>query len=219
LSHSGIYSIVINDKIYIGSAVSFEKRWKHHKGQLKHNKHANKFLQRTWNKHQEAIFQIICECPSSCLLGIEQYYINCFNLSPTAGNTLGVKYTEEGKKNCAIAQKKHDWSGERNSMFGKVRPDTIERNKTKKMREIASKSKLGEKNPNYGNHPTEETRQKMGTALKGNTNAIRKLTWDKVREIRTTKWDITQEEIAKKYNICKKQLWAILNNKVWKEVI
>ena len=49
---SGVYQITnkVTGKFYIGSAVNFRKRWNTHKSCLRNNKHANKHLQRAWNK-------------------------------------------------------------------------------------------------------------------------------------------------------------------------
>ena len=103
---SGIYSITINNKIYIGSAVDFKKRWALHRHYLRTNKHKNPYLQNAWNKYQTAVFEIICECSLEVLLKIEQKYIdkyfdnqiNCYNINPIAGSGLGKKMPEEQKQ-------------------------------------------------------------------------------------------------------------------------
>jgi hypothetical protein len=41
---SGIYSILINNKRYIGSSVDVTKRTKCHLSRLKNNKHMNRFI-------------------------------------------------------------------------------------------------------------------------------------------------------------------------------
>lgn len=106
---SGIYKITINNKIYIGSAIYLHKRWKEHKNDLLGNKHCNKYLQRAWNKYKEMNIEIICVCPISCLIGMEQYYINTlrpeYNICLTAGSSKGRKTSEETKKKLSIISK------------------------------------------------------------------------------------------------------------------
>lgn len=55
---SGVYAIVniINDKLYIGSAVNICKRWQSHTHYLNSNRHANKYLQRSWNSYSKRNF-------------------------------------------------------------------------------------------------------------------------------------------------------------------
>ncbi|MEQ8172689.1 MAG: GIY-YIG nuclease family protein, partial [Candidatus Eremiobacterota bacterium] len=51
--NSGIYCIInrVNQKIYIGSAKNLKDREKQHFSLLKNNKHVNKYLQNSYNKH------------------------------------------------------------------------------------------------------------------------------------------------------------------------
>ena len=54
-----IYMIinVINGKFYIGSAWDYKRRISQHKSELRHNRHANSYLQRSWNKFGEEAFE------------------------------------------------------------------------------------------------------------------------------------------------------------------
>jgi hypothetical protein len=80
---TGIYCIenTVNKKRYIGSSKSIYKRLQKHRSLLRHNKHQNKYLQNSWNKHGEK--QFICYvleiCESSKLKYLEQYYIDNSN--------------------------------------------------------------------------------------------------------------------------------------------
>lgn len=60
---SGIYQIrnLINSKIYIGSSVCIEKRWKWHKSRLRNSTHSNIHLQRSWDKYgsENFVFEIL----------------------------------------------------------------------------------------------------------------------------------------------------------------
>lgn len=103
---SGIYSITINDKVYIGSAMNIRGRWDSHRRQLKAGTHKNPYLQNAWNKYKEMSFTIVCECPVSCLIGMEQRFIDryfdnqvaCYNISRIAGSSLGTKRSDASKQ-------------------------------------------------------------------------------------------------------------------------
>jgi group I intron endonuclease len=116
---TGIYKILnkVNGKFYIGSAIDIKQRWRQHKHYLRLNKHKNIYLQRAWNKYWEQSFDFIVieECPISELICVEQKWLDltkCFditigyNLTPTAGNSKGVKHTEETRKRMSDAKKK-----------------------------------------------------------------------------------------------------------------
>lgn len=107
--NSGIYAILnkINKKLYIGSAINLRIRKNDHLKLLRKNKHYNRYLQSTFNKHKEENFSfLILEYINYKfdLIKREQYYIDRYqsfnrnhgyNLSPTAGSSLGVKFSEE----------------------------------------------------------------------------------------------------------------------------
>jgi len=101
---SGIYCIrnKNTDKIYIGSAVDFNKRWIVHRHDLRKNKHHSKKLQNSFNKHGESAFEfsVWIRCPREYLLKMEQWCIDKLNpeynvcKSVTSG-MLGLKLTKE----------------------------------------------------------------------------------------------------------------------------
>lgn len=107
----GVYKIKnkINDKLYIGSSVDINLRFKAHLNSLRNNKHKNIYLQRAWNKYGEENFEFsIIECVENIdsLIEVEQKYLdgfksyskeNGYNICTKAGNTLGYKHSEETK--------------------------------------------------------------------------------------------------------------------------
>jgi group I intron endonuclease len=115
---SGIYRIrhIESNKGYIGSAVNFRVRWNGHIGTLRRQTHRNSYLQNAFNKYGESafIFEIIEYVEDKTkLIEREQYWIDFYkaanenygyNISPTAGNTLGRICTEETKKRISKAQ-------------------------------------------------------------------------------------------------------------------
>lgn len=161
---SGIYIIknLLNGKVYVGSAVSIKRRWAKHKHQLNKNKHHSKHLQRSWNKYGKdnfffEVLQVVAN--KQDLIFEEQRHIDSFksydrkfgyNISPTAGSSLGVKHTIEMKKKVSAANK-----GKKMSLEAR-----------KKM----SLSKLGNKNPMYDYVYSEEQKKKMSERNSGNGN-------------------------------------------------
>jgi len=164
---SGIYGIknIVNDKIYIGSSKNVKKRWYYHKYKLKKGTHPNKRLENAWKKYgvDSFIFIIIELIEQTNLIEREQYYIdyydacsrNCgYNLTPTAGSSLGYKHSEETKQKISDAL-----SGRKSKRLGCVLSEETK----KKMSESAKK-----KPP-----ISEETKKKLSIARMGNKNACR----------------------------------------------
>lgn len=62
----GIYSIKnkVNGKIYIGQSTDIIDRLRHHLSELRHNRHSNSYLQRSFNKYGEENFEfdVVEEC-------------------------------------------------------------------------------------------------------------------------------------------------------------
>jgi len=106
LSKSGVYQIrnTINGKRYVGSAKLFKRRWDEHRRTLRSQKHHSRYLQAAWNKYGEDsfVFEPLLVCSAENMLFYEQRgidYLNPeYNMSPTAGSTLGVPCSEEKKK-------------------------------------------------------------------------------------------------------------------------
>lgn len=129
---SGVYTItnIINNKIYVGSTNNFVRRFNDHKKELINNIHKNDYLQKSYNKHGKDcfIYEILEECQPEIRLGIEQYWMNMlnvcnrkygYNLSPTAGNNLGYKFTNFQKQNISKSLKIKFENGYEGSTKGK----------------------------------------------------------------------------------------------------
>ena len=114
MNDSGVYRIrnVENDKVYIGSTVNIKNRIEGHKKILNSYSHYNRYLQRAWNKHGESAFRFesfLC-CHRDDLIFYEQRAMDAYqtadkrygyNLSPTAGSSLGRKFTKATKQRIA----------------------------------------------------------------------------------------------------------------------
>jgi len=156
----GIYIIKnkLNNKIYIGSSLNIEKRWKDHKYYLNNNKHHSILLQRSWALHGEEQFEFcileVIEHQKDLLLR-EQYYLdlyksflpeNGYNVCPTANSMLGYKYSDEQRKWMSENRK-----GEKNQHYGKKHSE-----ETKKL--------IGQKNKNR--HISDEEKKKKSISMK-----------------------------------------------------
>jgi len=116
--NSGIYIIMnlVNGKFYIGSSSNLRNRKKEHYKTLKSNTHANRYLQRSYNKYgkENLKFEIVeyIENDDSKLLEREQYYLDiyygdtnyCYNICSKTGSVLGVKHSRETRLNNSISK-------------------------------------------------------------------------------------------------------------------
>lgn len=108
----GIYAIINlqNKHFYVGSAVKLIRRkWSHFKD-LKAGNHKNGHLQHAYNLYGAHEFRfVIIEHVEHVedLLAREQYYLDSlnpeYNIARTAGNTLGIKLTDEQKSKLVAA--------------------------------------------------------------------------------------------------------------------
>ncbi len=116
---AGIYFIInlYTGMIYVGSAINFKERRRNHYKALNGNYHGNKYLQAAWNIYGEEAFQFtIVEIVEdvSRLLEIEQLWIEAsdccnseigYNLNPTAGSNLGIKWSDDYKEKMSLVLK------------------------------------------------------------------------------------------------------------------
>lgn len=172
----GIYSIhnVVNGRTYVGSAVSIYDRWGTHRRRLLKNKHNNRLLQNSWNKHGEdrfsfTVLEVVAD--KSDLIMREQWWIDeidagnartGFNLSPTAGNTLGVKYSREAKAKLSAMRIGNIRSAEtRAKMSAALKGRTLS---------VEHRAKIGAAKTGKTRRPfSAEHRAKLSTAQKGKT--------------------------------------------------
>lgn len=148
MTQGGVYQILntSNGKRYIGSAVSFRLRFATHRHHLKTQKHCNKILQNSWNKHGHSAFEFtkLLICSPKDLLFYEQRAIDSYkpeyNICPTAGSALGRKHSAETKAKISLA-----------NMGNKCA--------------VGNKSSLGYRH-------TEEAKIKIGAAAKGKKLSI-----------------------------------------------
>ncbi len=108
---TGIYSITSpSGKKYIGATVSFKKRWREHKSQMKKGTHHSAALQRAYKKYGISgfIFEKVIICDRSCLSLYEQIAMKCmnndYNMSKTGGWVPGHKHSAESLKKMSLSK-------------------------------------------------------------------------------------------------------------------
>lgn len=200
MADSGVYSItnLVNGNKYIGSAVNISRRWREHKKMLSKNVHHSGYLQNAWNKYgaENFEFTVIEYCEADYLIRCEQFYIDCekpaYNMSPTAGSNLGIKFSDAARANMGLARMGNTNGLGNTNMLGKHHTlETRERMSAAQMghittaetrrnigkakkgntyclgRIVSEEARLkmsGENNPMFGKHPSEETRRRMSEA-------------------------------------------------------
>lgn len=168
---TGIYSITntITNKIYVGSALNIDLRWKEHLNDLRKNKHHSIKLQRAFVKYGESnfIFDIIMLCDKSELIVNEQTFIDKlesykkgYNACPIAGSRLGSKQSEETKNKISSKLQGRPSPNKGNTASAETRQKLSKARKDKKLSdthvENIRQSKMGSKNPFYGKTVKEE---------------------------------------------------------------
>lgn len=120
----GIYVIrSISGGEYVGSSTNIRKRLRGHEKLLAEGLHHSRALQAAWIKHgpDGFTFHILLVCSRRNLLLYEQAVIDIFkpkyNMSPTAGNCLGVKHSAETRKK----QASYGMLGKQQSAFQRER--------------------------------------------------------------------------------------------------
>jgi group I intron endonuclease len=222
---SGVYKILnlINGKIYVGSSVKLKNRRKRHFYELRHNRHGNDHLQRSFNKYGEENFQFsILEyvADNSIILQREQHWIDFYksydfkigyNICPIAGSNLGRKNTEETKLKISKSIKELCMIGEKNGMFGKKHSEES----LIKMRIAQSVDGMHFQ----GRFHSNESKEKMRVSSSGEKSATAVLNNDQVKEIKLMIFNgKTNLEISKIYNVMPCTISQIKVGESWKDV-
>lgn len=244
---SGIYMIKNTDtgKVYIGSAVDIQARWREHRWQLKHGFHHSIYLQRANDKYGESSFEfsIIEEVPNESLLIREQHWLDHFqsykyifgyNICRMARNSSGYRHTDESIRKMRETRRKY--VGENHPMYGRRHTE-----ETKCLISANRKGKcVGELHHQYGKIRSQEwcrkisesnrgkvimedQRRKMSAAHKGkhvgdnNNNAV--LNVEMVRAIKMELRDgVSCKELSSRYGVTVSNIYAIKNGYSWKHI-
>jgi len=212
---SGIYLIknIVNNKVYVGSAVNIAKRWREHKRILKKGKHHCPHLQLAWDKYGEQSFTFeIIEIVSNTehLLAYEQVYLDYYrpherekgyNVCKVAGSSFGIKRSEESKRKMSEAGR--NMSKEKRRKIAESSKGRIVSEETRQKISEAHKGKIvseetRKKMSEAKKNISEETRRKIGEASKGR-NVGRKHTEEEKQKIsKANKGKIVSEETKNK---------------------
>lgn len=99
---SGIYKLIIEQDIYVGSATNLYTRINKHKNQLIKNTHYNLKVQRKFNKHLNLSYEVLEFCEISQLVEREQFYLDTLkpklNIMSSACRTFNRKISEEHRQ-------------------------------------------------------------------------------------------------------------------------
>ncbi len=196
---SGIYAIqnLVNGKVYIGQAVNIKRRKNGHYGSLRRGKHANKHLQRAWNKYGESAFEfkVLTRCDGEDLNHFEDKAFNIYrgaigwdmmyNNAEKAGSCLGVKPSPETRAKMSAAGKgkiissetrakmsaaaKGKNKGKKHSLETRTKMSAASKGK-KKSPEHRAKIAASNKGKNKGRKLSPEHRAKLSAAGKGNNS-------------------------------------------------
>jgi len=144
----GIYCFenLVDGKKSVGQSINVLKRKREHLNGLASNKHWNKYFQNAYNKHgrNNFVFYVIEECPEEMLNEREIYWIKELH-SHIMKHGYNVSYGGDDCWNRGISL-----SEEHKKKISESMPDMS-----------------GENNPNFGKHPSKETKKKISDALKG----------------------------------------------------
>ncbi|NNV04631.1 GIY-YIG nuclease family protein [Brevibacillus sp. MCWH] len=219
----GVYLIrnKVNRKVYVGSSIRIEERWEDHIRELNGNRHNNRYLLHAWQKYGQENFSFeIIETTDdeSSLIDLEQKWIDYYrsyerdkgyNLSPSAYNILGYRFTEEQRKRVSEALKGKRKSEEHRKKLWMNRKVTEEQRRF--MSELGKRCK-GRKI--VGDHS-----RKKSEAQRGSKNPSAKYTEEQVIAIRRDLANhLPMHVIAEKHNVSYHFIYRILKNMSWTHV-
>ena len=183
-----VYSISnkVNGKRYIGVTNNIKSRWSTHRNRLLKGNHVNKYLQSDYNKYgvdnfvYEILEEISNDCSDDYVADREIYYISKYNSCDEGYNmtyggdgygrrimsdVLRKEYTER-ISNISKNLWNQDWFRNKMLELNKGNKYNLGKHASEETRKKISDSRIGEKNPFYGKHHTEESKQKMKEKLK-----------------------------------------------------
>lgn len=138
---TGIYCIenLANGKRYIGQSKDIEERWRHHKWELRTQRHPNKHLLSAWNKFGEDsfVFYVLEECEFDEMNEKEIQWIEKFKSFGVSGYNMTAGGEGQFERRLTDEQRKH-----------------------------LSEINKGALNANFGKHKSVETKRKMSESAK-----------------------------------------------------
>lgn len=219
----GVYKIrnKISGKVYIGSSVNIESRWRDHRATLNSRTHNNRYLTRAWHKYGKDAFEFtIVEVVENeaDLIQCEQKWIDTYesysrrkgyNISKTAYSILGYKFTEEQKQKVAAALRGVPKSDEHRSNIWKNRKVTDEQRK--RMSEIGKRAK--------GRKITGVHSLRKSEAQRGSKNPSAKYSEEQVINVRKDLANhLAMDDIASRNGMTYHAVYEIRKNLRWTHI-
>lgn len=141
-SLTGIYQVrnLTTNQCYVGQSVNIRVRWQNHLSALRAGRHDNVYLQRSFDKYGEDVFEfsVITLCSEELLTDIEQWYLDAWQ--PAFNLTL-------------VAGVPPRFSGEEHPLYGTTNPEHAARMRTdwNPMKDPEQRARMsGEGNPMFG---------------------------------------------------------------------
>ncbi len=169
---SGVYCIenIVNHKKYIGQSIDVNDRWGRHINELKHNRHHNDYLQKSWNKYTENNFNfyILEYCDIDSLDKKEIHWINFYN---TENENYGYNLKPGGQNGGSVLSQ-YAKEKQRNSIKESYNNSNLREirrfNALNQWNNPEIKAKIsGKNNHRYGKHLTDEVKNKISISKKG----------------------------------------------------
>lgn len=218
---TGVYQIrnLLNGKIYIGSVAKqygFQLRWSKHRSDLLKGQHHSIHLQRAWDKYgaDAFVFEILEECEPERCIEREQYHLDDllfssyndkrfhqlgYNICRVAGSSLGIKQDDKW-----IEKRMSKLRGLKRSM------------KTRQRMSRAAKHRKGESYGFSGKHHSEEAKDKLSIANRGESSWSAKLREYEVRIIkRALRRGIAISKLAQRFNVAACTISNIKAGRKW----
>lgn len=206
LRRPGVYVIrnTITGKVYVGSAIRIDARWRLHLKNLREGNHHSWPLQVSWNKHGEAAFQFeVLEFLSDKkdTVSREQHWMDAlgvgdpkksYNLAPKAGSQLGIKRRPES--------------------IEKLRAATTGKKRTPEFCEFMRSITIGVKQ-------SEQTKARRALSMRGKSFPTkRKMQYADAVEIRRlyAAGGISQDGMALRFGISRAMVRDILHERTYK---
>lgn len=188
LLEGGIYAIlnIVNNKVYVGSAIFFKRRWSKHLRYLNKNNHYNKHLQLAWLKYgaKNFIFVILEYIENHLeIKDRERHWISKlksydrefgYNILKTADTRLGILHTEEAKAKMSKTRKgkikSPEWQANIiKAITGKKRTieQKLEMSRIRKGKRLSNEVRVNMAKGQLGRKHSEESKLKRSILLKG----------------------------------------------------
>lgn len=216
----GVYSItcLASGWVYIGSSMSIRQRWTTHKSWLRNGRHNVPRLQADWGEHGEAAFDFALVTVAELAAdryAREQEHLNvawltgkCYNLSPSALDNTGHRFTPEQAQRVSDGLKGHTKSAEWRGNLWRDREVTPEH--VENMRRVGAASR--------GKPKTAEQRAKISAAQAHGKGF--KLNEDRARDIKRRLADGEPVmKLAAEFNLSPAAVYNIRHGRAWGHVV